>query len=94
MSILRALSSGPRGADPAALARVERKLDLLLNHSGLADAPLPAAVMTTQLLPSPDVEALLRQGKKIHAIKLYRQQTGMGLKDAKDAVEAMERQSR
>ncbi len=34
---------------------------------------------------------LLRQGNKIEAIKLYRAMTGLGLKEAKDAVDAMER---
>jgi len=33
-------------------------------------------------------------GKKISAIKAYREATGAGLKDAKDAVEAMEAQLR
>ncbi len=37
------------------------------------------------------VESLLREGRKIEAIKLYREQTGLGLKEAKDAVEAMAR---
>lgn len=32
---------------------------------------------------------LLRQGNKIPAIKRYRELTGVGLKDAKDAVELM-----
>lgn len=37
-----------------------------------------------------DIEArdLVRQGKKIHAIKLVRERTGMGLKEAKDYVES------
>lgn len=34
-----------------------------------------------------EAEALLKEGKKIEAIKLYRDKTGMGLKEAKDAVE-------
>lgn len=34
---------------------------------------------------------LLRAGRKIEAIKAYRESTGVGLKEAKDAVEAMER---
>jgi hypothetical protein len=38
-----------------------------------------------------DVRVLLSQGKKIEAIKFVRQQTGCGLKDSKDFVEAMER---
>jgi hypothetical protein len=38
-----------------------------------------------------EVRGLLAQQQKIEAIKLVRQQTGCGLKDAKDYVEAMER---
>ncbi|MFD1273494.1 ribosomal protein L7/L12 [Streptomyces kaempferi] len=34
--------------------------------------------------------ALVRDGKKIQAIKEYREFTGVGLKEAKDAVERME----
>jgi large subunit ribosomal protein L7/L12 len=36
-----------------------------------------------------EVAALKAQGKVINAIKLYREKTGLGLKEAKDAVEAM-----
>jgi hypothetical protein len=35
------------------------------------------------------VEDSLRAGKKVEAIKRYRNLTGLGLKEAKDAVEAM-----
>jgi ribosomal L7/L12-like protein len=38
-----------------------------------------------------EVRGLIAQQQKIEAIKLVRQQTGCGLKDAKDFVEAMER---
>lgn len=39
----------------------------------------------------PDAVVLaLRRGDKIGAIKLLREQTGIGLKEAKDAVEAAE----
>jgi len=38
------------------------------------------------------VVALLRDGRKIEAIKLYRDLTGAGLKEAKDAVESLERE--
>lgn len=34
---------------------------------------------------------LLHGGKKIHAIKLYREVTGAGLREAKEAVEYLER---
>jgi len=36
-----------------------------------------------------EVATLKAQGDVIHAIKLYREKTGLGLKEAKDAVEAM-----
>ena len=39
--------------------------------------------------PSEEVRALYRQGKKIQAIKLYREETGVGLKEAKDMVETI-----
>lgn len=35
------------------------------------------------------IEAEIRAGRKIEAIKLYRQRDGSGLKEAKQAVEAM-----
>jgi ribosomal protein L7/L12 len=37
------------------------------------------------------VHDLLNAGRKIEAIKRYRELTGVGLKEAKDAVEALER---
>lgn len=40
--------------------------------------------------PGETPEQLLRTGRKIEAIKRYRELTGVGLKEAKDAVEAME----
>ncbi len=36
-----------------------------------------------------EVRSLLDQGKKIEAVKVYKHHTGSGLKDAKDAVEAL-----
>lgn len=37
-----------------------------------------------------DIKAELRAGRKIEAIKRYRQRSGAGLKQAKEAVEAMD----
>lgn len=54
--------------------------------SGSPLAQNPAAILA--------VKALLQAGNKIEAIKVYRQLTGLGLKEAKDAVEAMEAGSR
>ena len=38
-----------------------------------------------------EVATLLEQGQKIEAIKRYRERMGVGLKEAKDAVEAIQR---
>jgi len=70
----------------AAVARLEARLAA----SGGGSAP------ATAVAPAPDpawlveVRSLLQRGKKIQAIKVYREGTGAGLKEAKDAVEAME----
>lgn len=39
-----------------------------------------------------NIETLLLSGKKIEAIKSYRASTGLGLKEAKDAVDQIEQQ--
>ncbi|MFE9325793.1 hypothetical protein ACIHDR_30160 [Nocardia sp. NPDC052278] len=62
---------------------LERKLDMIIKHLGLP-SPDPAT-------PYDEIDELIRQGKKIHAIKLYRNLTGASLRDAKEAVEARER---
>lgn len=38
-----------------------------------------------------EIRALLEKGQKIEAIRLYREKTGAGLAQAKEAVEAIER---
>jgi hypothetical protein len=43
--------------------------------------------------PDP-VEMALRAGRRVEAIRLYRQQYGVGSQEAQDAVEAMERERR
>jgi hypothetical protein len=62
--------------------RMQRQLDAVMKHLGLAEplASRPGAL-------SPQVVALVAAGRKIDAIKLYRQETGEGLKQAKAAVE-------
>ncbi len=40
------------------------------------------------------LSACIFQGRKIEAIKLYRGMTGLGLKEAKDAVEELEKSLR
>ncbi len=56
---------------------IEKKLDILLEHFGL----------TSDEDEFEEVRFLVAQGEKIPAIKLYRELTGVGLREAKDAVE-------
>lgn len=61
------------------LARMETKLDAIAEKLGV--------VVEEPGLD--EVVALVREGRKIQAIKVYREHTGAGLKDAKDAVERL-----
>ncbi len=61
--------------------------DSAINHSGESREPASA---TEQPYQREAIVERLRAGDKIGAIKLYRQMTGAGLKDAKDAVDYME----
>jgi ribosomal protein L7/L12 len=65
----------------ASVARIERKLNALLRHHG---------VDPTQGLPLSDrVKSLADDpARKIEAIRVYRAETGAGLAEAKEAVEA------
>ena len=54
----------------------------------------PASAPAGRLVSSPRVLDALRRGKTIEAIKIYREETGTGLKDAKEAVEAIQRSLR
>lgn len=61
------------------LARIERKLQLVIDHLGIVE-------------PEPDLPEVVRHlenGKKIEAVRAYRQATGEGLRDAKEAVDRM-----
>ncbi|MBF6224092.1 ribosomal protein L7/L12 [Nocardia abscessus] len=57
-----------------------------MTHLGI-EAPVRAVPSVPRGDGMAEVDALLLQGKKIHAIKRYRELTGCGLKEAKDAVE-------
>ena len=63
--------------------------DLIDQHARGEAVSLPA--QSTSFVLSPAVLAALHQGNKIEAIKLLREQTGMGLKEAKDAIDAAPR---
>ena len=62
--------------------RMQRQLDAIMKHLDLVEHPSsrPGAI-------SSHVAAHIAAGRKIEAIKLYRQEAGEGLKQAKAAVE-------
>jgi ribosomal protein L7/L12 len=67
------------------ISRVEAKLDLLLKQANIRFDPY---VHVAQ-----EIADAVRSGKKILAIKLQRQSSGMGLKEAKDFIEEIERRA-
>jgi ribosomal protein L7/L12 len=69
------------------VARLEGQVELLLGRLGFGDA-FPRSSGDAE------IEDLLRRGKKIEAVKRYRERTGLGLKEAKDAVDEIERRIR
>jgi ribosomal protein L7/L12 len=71
-----------RGITAVRLAAIERKLDLIMKHHGIVEPRIE----------EPDVVQHLMQGQKIQAIKVYRERTGVGLAEAKDAVEKIARE--
>jgi hypothetical protein len=67
------------------LSRVEAKLDLLLKQANIRFDPYVNL--------RPEIAEAMRNGKKILAIKLQRESSGMGLKEAKDFIEEIERRA-
>jgi ribosomal protein L7/L12 len=62
------------------MALLQRKADLALTHQGIQPPPFHVPL-------SERVKQLANPAQKIEAIKVYREETGAGLKEAKDAVE-------
>jgi ribosomal protein L7/L12 len=65
------------------LSRIDAKLDALLKNGGITFDELHD-------LPA-DVREALERGETIEAIKRFRQATGAGLKEAKDAIDEARR---
>jgi len=77
-----------RDGTGAGLAEAKEAIELIA-----AGKPPPSGAAATP--PSDamqEVSALLVAGRKIEAIRVYRAATGVGLKEAKDAVDALERE--
>jgi hypothetical protein len=64
------------------LSRVEAKVDLLLKQAGIKFDPYASVAF--------DIAEAVRRGEKIKAIKLYRERTGAGLREAKEYIEVLQ----
>ena len=73
------------------LRTLETQVAYLYRHLGLDPAD---AVPTASGALDPEVVQLINSGNKIAAIKVHRERTGLGLAEAKDAVEEFERRYR
>jgi ribosomal protein L7/L12 len=86
----------PTDSDNPEIAELQRQvrrqgelIDLLYRRFGIGQ--LDAAGMPSSDGGYPDVVEAIRAGNIIEGIKRYRADTNVGLKEAKDAVEAMAR---
>ncbi len=86
-----------REATGADLDDALKVVDGLQNTMEADDAVTPQADRSGEeggemvALDGPDVTALLQAGRKLDAIRVYREQTGASLKDATDMIKALER---
>jgi ribosomal protein L7/L12 len=93
-----------QGPDVTALLQAGRKLDAIRLYREQTGASLQAATDVikdlerkldaqndSELEHGQDVETLLRAGRKIDAIRVYREQHDVSLKAANDAVNALEK---
>ena len=89
--------------EAARLDRLERRVDFLIRYLGISPADIRDGIMPepddrwpgrpggsagpeSDWIPEALYDAL-RRGKKIEAIKIYREVTGAGLQEAKAAVD-------
>ncbi|MEV0460226.1 ribosomal protein L7/L12 [Catellatospora methionotrophica] len=81
-----------REATGVSLAEAVRDVDLIA-AGGLPSPPAAGLPPTAQRLAGPDLmanaSALKHQGRAIEAIKLVRQHTGLGLREAKNIVDGL-----
>ena len=66
------------------MIRLEGRVSFLYEHLGLT------FVAEEQLTDDPQIVAALKKGNLLEAIKLYREKTGTGMEQAKQAVEEMQ----
>jgi ribosomal protein L7/L12 len=64
--------------------KLEAQMAYLLKDLGISTQQAPA------WSPSPEIVDLVMKGKKIAAIKAYREQTGAGLKEAMAVIDSLD----
>jgi ribosomal protein L7/L12 len=85
-------SSNSDGGDEGLRRRVEeleRRVAALEWAARGAGQPVAPAAEPNSMGVSAEVQQLVMQDKKIQAIKLLREQNGLGLKEAKDIVDRL-----
>lgn len=73
----------------ARLAALEARVDALVRSLG-GEQPVYQNVPEPPAGLSDEIVTALRRGRKIEAIKLYRDRTGASLKEAKDFIESVQ----
>ena len=81
LSVVALALHGNHGEDSGRMRLLEMRIRRVEDQLGIPPDPV-----------DPDVLAQLIAGNKIAAIKIYRERTGLGLKEAKDAVEEIARE--
>ena len=69
----------------ARIAELEDRLKFLYRHLNIEFLE-----NNSDPVSSPQIQAALREGNKIAAIKIYREMTGVGLAEAKQAIDRAE----
>ena len=72
-------------------ATTGRKVVEVPPREGPESATTPLALSATEAAQDPELRGHLERGRLIEAIKRYRVLTGVGLREAKEAVEALRR---
>ncbi|MFE7508748.1 hypothetical protein [Promicromonospora sp. NPDC057488] len=70
-------------ANGRTVERVERKLDLVIKHLGI-EGPVAEGISPEALA---EIDRCIWSDRRIEAIKLYREETGQGLLEAKEWVD-------
>ena len=68
---------------------LEALVTLVAERAGIGGAELQAMRAEAEPGITPEITRLVQEGQHIAAIKAYRVETGAGLKEAKDAVDAL-----